>query len=87
MGNYIKVDKKYFEIQKEQRLGETNITHQGRKIKIVEYIDATHITVEFEDGIRKNTSYKGFKLGTVKYPNSKIVSAQEYQLNMRKRNQ
>ena len=73
MGKYTKVDKKYYEIQRDQRIGETNITHQGRKITIVEYYSATDIVVEFEDGFRKHTAYTNFKRGNIKYPNTKTI--------------
>ncbi len=65
MGRYTSVDKKYFEKQKEERIGMTNINHQGFKMTIVEYYSSTKIMVEFEDGFRKQGSYKSFQLGTI----------------------
>lgn len=43
---------------KKNRIGEEFINNKGEKAKIVEYIDAKHITIQFEDGtIGKNKRY------------------------------
>lgn len=56
--------------QKEQRLGEERLNKQGCTMKIVEYIDAVNIVVEFQDEYngRVHTQYSNFKRGNVKNP-------------------
>lgn len=50
------------------RLGEQRINNQGLNMKIIKTIDAHNITVEFDDGYTKDTSYSNFKNGKVKNP-------------------
>lgn len=47
------------------RIGETTITKQGYKIKIVKYNSYNDIIVEFEDGSQKKTFYSSFKSGGI----------------------
>ena len=56
-------------LRKNERLGETNISTNGLKMKIIKYVNVHNITVEFEDGvISENQEYSNFKKGHVKYP-------------------
>lgn len=56
--------------QKENRLGMEKLNKQGCLMKIIEYIDANNITVEFQDEYkaRINTFYKCFDEGSVWNP-------------------
>ena len=72
MGRYTPVEKTKQQIQKEERLGETIVNNQGLKMTIIDYIDSTHITVKFEDGlIKENMSYRCFKRGGINNENFK----------------
>lgn len=59
------------EEQKKERLSQENINSQGLKMKIIEYIDATHIKVIFEDGYIASSNYKDFKKGATLNKNYK----------------
>ena len=59
---------------KTDRIGEININHQGCKMEIVEYNLESNITVKFEDGFLKNTTYNLFKKGHVYNPNYKVFN-------------
>lgn len=48
------------------RIGEKSINYQGIEMEIIEYRRHNDITVMFSDGTKRITSYKQFKLGTVK---------------------
>ena len=67
--------KKEKEKQKQERLGETNISNEGCEMKIVEYKKANDIIVEFQDEYKANvhTKYCHFKIGNVKNPFYKSV--------------
>ena len=51
------------------RTGETAKANNNQTMTIVEYINYNNIIVEFDDGTRVKTYYKGFKKGEVKNPN------------------
>ena len=53
------------------RIGATNIAHNGLAMTIVDYINSGNIVVEFEDGTKVHTQYNSFKNGNVKHPNIK----------------
>ncbi len=57
--------------RKEVKIGETKLNNQGYKMKLIEYINIHDITVEFEDGYIKKSSYKSFKNGCIRNPNVK----------------
>lgn len=48
------------------KIGEKSINYQGIEMEIIEYRRHNNITVMFSDGTKRITSYKQFKLGTVK---------------------
>ena len=52
------------------RTGETNISNEGRVMKIVKYSDANNIIIEFQDEHRYkvHTDYSNFKKGRCKNP-------------------
>lgn len=51
------------------RVGETTVTCEGMKIKIIKYNGANDIDVQFEDGtILTGKQYSSFKRGTIRYP-------------------
>lgn len=54
--------------KKFDRFGEININYQGREMKIINYINARHIDVEFINSgyIVKNREYKEFEKGKIK---------------------
>lgn len=56
--------------QKENRLGMEKINKQGYLMKIIEYKDANHIIVEFQDEYKAmvNTAYECFRNGSVWNP-------------------
>lgn len=51
-------------------MDECNLNYQGRSMKIIEYIDANNITIEFQDEYKAKvrTSYGNFKKGSIKNP-------------------
>lgn len=54
----------------EIRLGETNISNEGMRMKIIVYRKFRDIDVQFEDGtIVKNRTYAEFKKGSIRNPN------------------
>ena len=54
------------------RLGETNISTYGQKMKIIKYVNESDIDVEFDDGtIVEHKRYGNFKIGQIKNPNLK----------------
>lgn len=57
------------------RLGEERCNNQGCLMKIVEYIDANNMIVEFQDEYRArvHTSYKHFAKGNVRNPYNKSI--------------
>lgn len=67
--------KQEIEKQKIERLGETRYNNFGSKMKIVDYINATNIVVEFQDGHRAkvHTKYGEFKRGEISNPYDKTV--------------
>lgn len=48
------------------RVGETRLNNNGNLMKIVEYISSNNITVMFNTGEIKNTTYRNFAIGQVK---------------------
>ena len=58
------------------RIGETNINYQGYKMKIIEYTDANHIIVQFDDNYNTQlqTSWRHFKNRTIKNPNVPTIN-------------
>ena len=60
--------KEELEKQKQERLGEINISNEGYKMKIVEYKNTKDIIVEFQDEYKAkvHTQYGAFKKGNVK---------------------
>lgn len=55
------------------RIGESNINRYGSKYKIIEYKNAKHIVVQFDNGYIKRSAYKEFKNGSIKSPFCKSV--------------
>ena len=57
-------------LKTENRLGETNVNHQGCLMKIVEYNNANNIIIEFQDDhlARVHTTYQHFMIGDIKNP-------------------
>ena len=55
------------------RIGESNINRYGSKYKIIEYKNAKHIVVQFDNGYIKKSAYKEFKNGSIKSPFCKSV--------------
>lgn len=60
------------EVNKQKREGLTLLNNQGYKMKLIEYYDTRNIVVEFEDGIKVNSSWQLFKLGRIKKPEERI---------------
>ena len=56
-------------------IGETRVNRNGTLMKIVEYIDARHVIVEFQDEhhYRKVTDYAGFNKGKTDNPYDKTM--------------
>lgn len=55
------------------KLGEVRIVNNGLKAKVISYKDASHISVQFEDGTVVDTTYHSFTRGTVGHPSIKLV--------------
>ena len=48
------------------RLGEKHVTNKGRSCTIIEYINATDITIRFDDsGYIRKTNYSNLKSGKI----------------------
>ena len=63
-------------IKKEiERLGETNISNEGCKMKIIKYKNANNILIEFQDKYKAivHAAYRDFKKGKVKNPYYKSI--------------
>ena len=58
-----------------ERIGKKNVNYQGYEMTIIQYIDAGHITIEFNDTLRtqKQTEWHRFINGKVKNPNAPTV--------------
>ena len=57
--------------QKEFRLGERRIMHNGMMATIIEYRKSTDIDVQFEDGaVRPHCGYQEFKSGHISHPDN-----------------
>lgn len=56
-----------------ERLGEEKYNIHNEKMKIIEYIDSQHITVQFEDGTEVKTQYANFTRGITGNPNSRTI--------------
>lgn len=65
--NYTYINKKY-EAQKEKYIGQKNKTTFGREIEIIDFINATDISIRFEDGTIQKTSVSAFKRGEIRHP-------------------
>ena len=56
----------------EEHIGEIKTMHCGMNAEIIEYIDASHINVKFDDGtIVKNRAYSSFLKSKIAHPNIK----------------
>ena len=58
---------------KKDRLYEVGINNFGRKMVIIEYVNAKNITVEFDNNIRIKGTYQQFKNGEIGNPYDKTV--------------
>lgn len=65
MGRYKQTKQEQKNAWKQSKLGKENINKQGFKMTVIDYIDYEHITVQFEDGLTKNTSFSEFRKGNV----------------------
>lgn len=67
--HYASFQKGRFEVfaQKYWRTGEEGVNSQGYPMKIIEYVDATHVLVEFQDELKYKVvaTYDGFKNGSI----------------------
>lgn len=68
------------EYNRKQKIGQTHISNDGGAMKIIEYIDALHVCVEFQDEFKFQvwTGYNNFKKGTVKNPGNKQLYNRGY---------
>lgn len=61
------------------RIGEVSVNNKNEKMVIIKYRDANDISIEFDDGtIVEKVSYRAFKLGQIKNPNSPSVYNKGY---------
>jgi len=51
-----------------ERIGEIGTSTHGLKAKIIEYGNADNIVVQFENGVKRKTTYLKFKRGYIKCP-------------------
>ena len=65
--------KKAYKTLADKRIGSVNKNHVGEEMKVIEYTDAQHIVVEFQDSYKAkvNTSWGCFKNGSIKNPYEK----------------
>lgn len=52
----------------DKKVGEKNRAMNGLMMEIVDYTNSGNIVVQFEDGVKRKTSYPDFKEGCVKHP-------------------
>ena len=73
--NYIKNKK-----DREERLGQTNMSNDETLMKIIEYVGATRVLIEFQDEFKYQTwvTYTDFKRGIVKNPYWKQLYGRGY---------
>ncbi len=67
-------------VNRQERIGETNVNRNGTLMKIVDYINSKNIIVEFQDEYhyRKRTDYNAFKNGKTDNPYDKTVCGVGY---------
>lgn len=67
------------EQQKKERLGELRCNNNGELMKVIEYIDAKHVTVEFQDEFKetKEVTWNHFIKGNVKNPISNRIGTKK----------
>ena len=72
--------KEELEKQKQERIGEINISNEGYKMKIIEYKKSNDIWIEFQDEHKSkiHTQYNHFKSGAVKNPFHKSIYSIAY---------
>lgn len=60
---FIMNNKEKLDQSKNERLGEINISNEGYEMKIIEYKDANHIIIKFQDkhNAKVSTKYSHFK--------------------------
>jgi len=71
-------------VETKDRTGEIKLNNAGQSMKILNYRNANHIDVQFEDGIIvKDRKYNDFKIGSIKYPDkqSKGIRIGETNIN------
>lgn len=86
MGNNINLQPKgmtaqeFKEYNRKQKIGQTHISNSGTLMKIIEYIDAHQILVEFQDEFQFQVwaEYGNFKKGTVKNPGDRQLYGRGY---------
>ena len=67
---FVRANVKYPDFLKKQRLGMTKTMKCGMNATIIEYKDASHMVIEFEDGyIKHNVPFKDFDKGITTNPN------------------
>ena len=54
-----------------ERIGEQNKNSMGEYMTIIDYVDYDNITVQFENGDTRTTSYRAFKKGNVAHRDAK----------------
>lgn len=86
MGNNINLQPKgmtaqeFKEYNRKQKIGQTRMSNSGALMKIIEYVDANQILVEFQDEFQFQvwTGYGNFKKGTVKNPGDRQLYDRGY---------
>lgn len=54
------------------KVGDTKICRNGKKAVVIKYTDCNHITVQYEDGIKVQTTSSLWKSGDVTHPRNKL---------------
>lgn len=72
ISSYKKHKNQYTEERKNKFIGLKTTTKDGHQITITKYNNTSSITVQFEDGVIKNTTYKRFLHRDVSYPPNRI---------------
>jgi len=63
------------------KVGDVYTTNSGKKLTVTNYINATNVEVEFEDGLKIKTCTSNLKSGNIRYPISEELVGKEFTTN------
>lgn len=63
------------------KVGEVYTTNSGKNLTVINYINATNVEVEFEDGLKITTTTTNLKDGNIRYPIDKEFVGKKFTTN------